>query len=105
MLLPCRKIDQKIIPVIIIIHILFHININAADRIDQTFKTTEIDHYIIIDLNAQKLFRCLLRQLVSAERISMVDFIPAMPGDPHPGITRNRQQRNIFTFRVEHYDK
>ena len=105
MLRTCRKIDQEIVPVVIIIHILFHINIYAADRVYQAFKAAEIDHHIVIDLNPQKLFRRLLRQLVPAKGIGMVDLIPAMSGNAHPGIARYGQQGNVFTFRIEHHHK
>ena len=46
------QVDYQIIIRILVIHILFNIDINAANSVNKTFEAFKINHDIVIDLNA-----------------------------------------------------
>ena len=103
MLSALLQVNGEAVPGIMVVHILFNININAADCIYKTLKALKVDHDIIIDLDTQKLLDSLLRQLLSAIGIGMVNLIPAMALNTHTRITRHRKQRSSLRLAIEHH--
>ena len=103
MLSALLQVNGEAVPGIMVVHILFNININAADCIYQALEALEVDHDIIIDLDTQKLLDSLLRQLLAAIGIGMVNLIPAMAFNAHTRITRHGKQRGSLRLAVEHH--
>ena len=53
MLRPLLQVDIQILRGVLIVHVLWYIEINAADQIDRLFERLQIDKHIAVDRKAE----------------------------------------------------
>ena len=99
MLLSRIQVDDEspvVIPGILVVHPFFHINVHAADGVNDALKCLRVDENIVIDGHAEELLHRFPRQLVSAVGIGMVDLVVGMSLDLHPCIAWDRHQGGLL---------
>ena len=104
MLLPRIEVYYQsavIVPRVLVVHPLFHVDVHAADGINNLGEGVDVDEHIMLHLHAQKVLHRALCQLVAAVGIGGIDFIEAMPLDFYPGIPRNGQDGCLFLLGVQ----
>ena len=78
---------------IFIIHVGFHIQVHAAQRIDHPDEALPVSHHVVMDRHLQKLLQrgdCQVHPAIGEGMTKLV--IVAVPGNGHAGIAGNRQQ-------------
>ena len=90
-----------IIPWVLVVHPLFHVDVHAADGINNLGEGVDVDEHIMLHFHAQKVLHRALGQLVAAVGIGGIDFVEAMPLDFYPGISRNGQDGCLFLLGVK----
>ena len=78
-----------VIPGVLIMHALLDVDVDAADGIDDTLKGLRVDDDIVVHRHAEQALDGLLRELMTAVRIGVIDLIVAMPIDCHARIARD----------------
>ena len=89
-----------IVPRILIVHPLFHVNINAAHGIDDPLKRRRVDQDVVRDGNPHEFLDGSERHLVSTECIGMVDLVVTVAADFDARITRDGEQCRPFILLI-----
>ena len=104
MLLTGCKIDDEsavIVPRILVVHPLFHVDVDAAHRIYNPLECRRIDHDVVRDGNPHKFANRGKCHLMPTECIRMVDLVIAVAANLDARITRDRQQHGPPVFFID----
>ena len=98
------EIDDEaavVVPGILVVHALLHVDIDAADGVDDALERARIDDDIVIHRHAEELLHRRLAQRVPAERVGVVRLVIAVPVDGEPRIARHGEQCALAALRIE----
>ena len=104
MLLSGGEINHEaavIVPRILIVHPLLHVNVHAADRIYDSLECRRIDHDIMRHRNTNEFADRGERHLVPAECIGVIDLVIAVAADLDTRIPRYREQRSTPVLLID----
>ena len=93
-----------IVPRVFVVHALFDVNVNAADRVNDLLECLEIDDDIMIHVDAEEVFDRILCQFFAAVSESGIDLVKTVSFDAHACVTRDRKQGGLIFLRVKRRD-
>ena len=71
---PFFNVNKKILIWILVVHVLWYVNIDTAQCIDDLLKSHEVHSYIAVYVYFQKLLKCLYNKFRSAIGMGMACF-------------------------------
>ena len=83
------KMDVEVAPVIVIIKFLVHIDVDAADGIDDLLESLEVQISVVVRSDSEDVLNCRNSQFRPAVCVRGVDLVNAMAGNPDPGVARD----------------
>lgn len=96
MLRPLLQVDIQILRRILIVHVLRHVKVDAADKIDRLFERLQIDEHIAVDRKAEQAVQARgkpFHAVRTAARVNRVDLhkspAPGRDRGIAPGIDRS----------------
>ena len=101
------EVDEEaavVVPRIFVVHALFHVDVDAAQGIDDALEGVRVDDDVVVYAHAQEVFDRALAELMSAIGISSVDLVVAVPLDFHARVARHGEERRLVLLRVDHRD-
>ena len=104
MLRPLLQVDIQILRRILIVHVLWYIEINAADKIDRLFERLQIDEHIAVDRKAEQAVQARgkpFHAVRTAARVNRVDLHKSPAPGRDRGIARDRQKRDRVRVRIQ----
>jgi hypothetical protein len=82
------EMDMEVAPVVVIVHLMFHIHVDTTERVHQLLGSVYAEDYIIVRLHAQHACDRRLRALRAAARVCRVDLVAVIGAcDRHIGIS------------------
>jgi len=93
--------DVQITVIVVIVHVAFDVNVDAADRIHDLLRPNGTDCNRRIDVGAGHRPDHLRRERRAADAIGRVELLVAVPGNCDPRVTRNRDKRCYALVQIE----
>ena len=107
MLKPGVKIDHEtpvVVPRILVVHALFNIDIDTANRINDIDERMSVDDDVMVNVDAEKLFDGVLRHAHAAVSICRIDLVEAAVAYLDASVSWDRQQSSLIGDRVDGCD-
>ena len=101
------EVDEEaavVVPRIFVVHALLHVDVDAAQGVDDALEGVRVDDDVVVDAHAQEVFDRALAELMSAVGVSGVDLVVAMPLDLHARVARHGKERCLVLLRIDHRD-
>ena len=101
------EIDEEaavVVPRIFVVHALLHVDVDAAQGVDDALEGVRVDDDVVVDAYAQEVFDRSFAEFVSAVGVSGVDLVVAVPLDFHARVARHGEERSLVLLRVDHCD-
>ena len=104
MLRPLLQVDIQILRRILIVHVLRHVKVDAADKIDGLLERLQIDEHIAVDRKAEQAVQARgkpFHAVRTAARVNRVDLHKSPAPGRDRGIARDRQKRDRVRVRIQ----
>ena len=104
MLRPLLQVDIQILRRILIVHVLRHVKVDAADKIDGLLERLQIDEHIAVDRKAEQAVQARgkpFHAVRTAARVNRVDLHKSPAPGRDRGIAQDRQKRDRVRVRIQ----
>ena len=99
------EVDIELGGGVLILHGKGHVDLHAAERVGDVAQRLETQVSVTLNFESGQTLEGADQRLRSAVDVGPVDLAPAVPGDLNAGISRNAEQPNGFTRRLEPRDE
>ena len=104
MLRPLLQVDIQILRGVLIVHVLRHVKVDAADKVNGLLERLQIDEHIAVDRKAEQAVQARgkpFHAVRTAARVNRVDLHKSPAPGRDRGIARDRQKRDRVRVRIQ----